>query len=172
MRNNILFSNAMLGLMGIATLAGAQVVSAPANFKSGPTAQRPAFSYDPAPAQFQQAGFKITGITTGFAADRAGFKITDVIIQVNGKPFRSENEFNSLLRASSLGTKITYFEGNTGIVKAREVRHLFAKLGITGEIVPLNAPFAPGAPSLPPGPVGLPPGAIIAPVNPGPGFPG
>ena len=74
----------------------------------------------------------------------------------------------------NFGSKITYFEAGSGVVKMREVKHVFARLGISGQIVPLNAPTAmpaafpagalpPGA--LPPGPIGLPPGAIIPPQN-------
>jgi hypothetical protein len=170
----ILGSLAVLGFS--AGWADAQIVSAPANFKSGPGAGRPAYSYAPptAPNAFQQGGYKISSITPGLAADRYGFKNGDVIIQVNGKPFRTEDDFNGLLRQSSFGSKITYFEAGSGIVKMREVKHVFARLGISGQIVPLNAPTAmpaafpagalpPGA--LPPGPIGLPPGAIIPPQN-------
>ena len=170
----ILGSLAVLGFS--AGWSEAQIVSAPANFKSGPGAARPAYSYAPptAPNAFQQGGYKISSITPGLAADRYGFKNGDVIIQVNGKPFRTEDDFNGLLRQSSFGTKITYFEAGSGIVKMREVKHVFARLGISGQIVPLNAPTAmpaafpagalpPGA--LPPGPIGLPPGAIIPPQN-------
>jgi len=170
----ILGSLAVLGFS--AGWADAQIVSAPANFKSGPGAGRPAYSYAPptAPNPFQQGGYKISSITPGLAADRYGFKNGDVIIQVNGKPFRTEDDFNGLLRQSSFGSKITYFEAGSGIVKMREVKHVFARLGISGQIVPLNAPTAmpaafpagalpPGA--LPPGPIGLPPGAIIPPQN-------
>jgi hypothetical protein len=172
MRTAYRFSLGLLGLLGMAVLAKAQVVSAPANFKT-PNQPRPAYSFDPAAnIPGQQVGYKIKHITNGFAADRAGFKNTDVIIQVNGKPFHNEGEFNSLLRASSVSTKITYFEGNTGMVKMKEVRHIFARLGIEGDMVPLSAPVAPPMPALPPGPVGLPPGAILAPVNPGTGLPG
>jgi len=159
--------------------AEAQIVSAPANFRSGPSAVRPAYSYAPPAAinGFQQGGYKISSLIPGLAADRNGFKNGDVIIQVNGKPFRTEDDFNGLLRQSSFGSKITYFEAGSGIVKMREVKHVFAKLGISGQIVPLNSPsaipnsFPAGA--LPPGPIGLPPGAIIPPqASSGPALPG
>ena len=165
----ILGSLAVLGFS--AGWADAQIVSAPANFKSGPGAGRPAYSYAPptAPNAFQQGGYKISSITPGLAADRYGFKNGDVIIQVNGKPFRTEDDFNGLLRQSSFGSKITYFEAGSGVVKMREVKHVFARLGISGQIVPLNAPTAMPAAfpagALPPGPIGLPPGAIIPPQN-------
>ena len=175
----ILGSLAVLGFS--AGWSEAQIVSAPANFKSGPGAARPAYSYAPptAPNAFQQGGYKISTIIPGLAADRYGFKNGDVIIQVNGKPFRTEDDFNGLLRQSSFGSKITYFEAGSGIVKMREVKHVFARLGISGQIVPLNAPTAMPAAfpagafpagafpagALPPGPIGLPPGAIIPPQN-------
>lgn len=151
---------ALIGLLG--SMAEAQVVSAPANFKSGPGASRASYSYAPKsqlPNQFQQGGFKITYLTPGFAADRANFRNGDVIIQVNGKSFRSEDELFGLLRQSSFTSKITYFEAGTGIVKMREVKHLFAKMGLYGEIVPLNGPPAGNAPF----PIGIPPGAIVPP---------
>ncbi len=151
---------ALIGLLG--SMAEAQVVSAPANFKSGPGASRASYSYAPKsllPNQFQQGGFKITYLTPGFAADRANFRNGDVIIQVNGKSFRSEDELFSLLRQSNFASKITYFEAGTGIVKMREVKHLFAKMGLYGEIVPLNGPPA-GNMQLP---IGVPPGAIFPP---------
>ena len=178
----ILGSLAVVGFS--AGWAEAQIASAPANFRSGPGASRQAYSYAPSPAPngFQQGGYKISSITPGLAADRYGFKNGDVIIQVNGKPFRTEDEFNGLLRQSSFGSKITYFEAGSGIVKMREVKHVFARLGISGQIVPLNSPpvmpaafpsgvLPPGA--LPPGPIGLPPGAIIPPqTTSGPVLPG
>ena len=138
----ILGSLAVLGFS--AGWSEAQIVSAPANFKSGPGAARPAYSYAPPTAlnAFQQGGYKISSITPGLAADRYGFKNGDVIIQVNGKPFRTEDDFNGLLRQSSFGSKITYFEAGSGVVKMREVKHVFARLGISGQIVPLNAPTA------------------------------
>ncbi|NBR05725.1 MAG: PDZ domain-containing protein [Planctomycetes bacterium] len=173
----ILGSLAVVGFS--AGWAEAQIASAPANFRSAPTASRQAYSYAPpiAPNGFQQGGYKISSITPGFAADRYGFKNGDVIIQVNGKQFRTEDEFNGLLRQSSFGSKITYFEAGSGIVKMREVKHVFARLGISGQIVPLNGPsvmpatLPPGA--LPPGPIGPPPGAIIPPQpSAGPVLPG
>jgi PDZ domain len=183
-----------LAIFGIAAaIADAQVVSAPANFKSGPGASRQAYSYAPpaAPNGIQQGGYKISSLTPGLAADRYGLKVGDVIIQVNGKTFRSEDEFNGLLRQSSIGSKITYFEAGTGIVKMREVRHLFARLGTSGQIVALSGPpvlpgslppgvlppgaLPPGAipaGAIPPGPIGLPPGAIVPPTASGPVLPG
>jgi len=176
----ILGSLAVVGFS--AGWADAQIASAPANFRSAPGVSKQSYSYAPpaAPNNFQQGGYKISTIIPGLAADRYGFKVGDVIIQVNGKPFRTEDEFNGLLRQSSFGSKITYFEEGSGIVKMREVKHVFARLGISGQIVPLNAPNAmpaafpagalpPGA--LPPGPIGLPPGAIIPPQS-GPALPG
>ena len=176
----ILGSLAVVGFS--AGWADAQVASAPANFRSAPGVSKQSYSYAPpvAPNAFQQGGYKISTIIPALAADRYGFKVGDVIIQVNGKPFRTEDEFNGLLRQSSFGSKITYFEAGSGIVKMREVKHVFARLGISGQIVPLNAPNAmpaafpagalpPGA--LPPGPFGLPPGAIIPPQS-GPALPG
>ncbi|MSR31099.1 MAG: hypothetical protein EXR99_06275 [Gemmataceae bacterium] len=168
--------SAALAVMAI-PWASAQVVSAPANFKTGQPPPRQAFSFQPpAPGPQQHVGYRITRLTPGFAADRAGFKSGDVIIQVGNHGFRTEDELFRAFRQSSSVSKVTYFESQTGIVKVREVRHLFARMGITGEVVPLGPPPGVGLPpgaTLPPGPVfppgTLPPGTIFPPVNPGPG---